>query len=166
MKLSTQQQYYAELVKRIKPPFDAYAWKFAGFNPWYVKTRRKYVCEFYYEFGEGPLVADAQESFDEDMKVSSGIVPDAFHVDEEAQHLTLLEIVDTHDIDEQKARRINSIAWFLDEAYWSTDVLLFYPRHGSTVINQGALYLDGLAKQFAKRKTPYRDAFTSCIASL
>lgn len=167
MRVSSQQQYYAELVKRMSPPFNAFDWRFKGFNPWYVTTMRQYFCDYYYEFGEGPLIEEVQQGFNADVVgIRSGIVPDAFHVDEDRQLLTLLEIVDTHDIDEQKAHRINLVAWALDEAYWSTDVVLYYPRHGSTVINQSALHLDGLARQFAKRKTPYRDAFTATIEAL
>lgn len=126
---SPQQQYYASLVPGLAAPFDSFKWKFYGFCPWYRQL----------------------------LGISSpGIVPDGHCVDVERSHLYLLEIVETHDIDEEKAERLSTACWAIDELGWNTDIVIYYPRFCKTVINQYALLLD----QQAVHSGGYRAAFT------
>lgn len=139
--LSTQAKYYSCLIQQLAPCLRGLDWKLEGFRPWARET-----------------YAACEDCEDADWHI--GFTPDAWALDAEQRMVYILEIVESHDITEEKARRISNCFWYLDAAYWQLAVIMFYPKYSRTLYVD-PLFLDGTAKVLAERQCPYSDAFTA-----
>jgi hypothetical protein len=144
--LTPQQTYYSFLFSQLPSPFNSFDWKTAGFQKFVRTTLNPY------EDGLPYLVTDW------------AVVPDAWCAitGGEDRWVTLLEIVESNDIDENKARKIANLFWMFDEAEYQMNVVLFYPKTSSTMLVHDLMLLDARARVDLKgRLYPYRDAFNT-----
>lgn len=73
-------------------------------------------------------------------------VPDAWVVDVVEKHVCVFEVVDTHDISDEKFARMNDFAWALDEDYYSL-FLIRVDAYGRTAYHVQTV---GLTNQLEK----------------
>ena len=128
--------YYSLLFPQLPVPFNQFVWKTEGFS----------------KFARGVLA--------ENCAAFPAIVPDAWYVDD-GHHITILEVVETNDIDDDKARKLTTLWWGFDNVGYEFSVLLFYPRTQSTVAVPDLYAMDGHAAKLEGRQHPYRDAFNT-----
>ncbi len=139
----SQQGYYSLLIPRLSAPFRDLPWQHSGF-PRFVRQ-----------------TLDGHEAAQELETWNWTVLPDAWYHDPDDRQVTLLEIVETNDVSESKARRLANLFWLLDIAGYYTSVVLFYPQTSSTLVVNDLPSLDAVAEELKGRRTPYRDAFES-----
>ncbi|HEX8418552.1 MAG TPA: hypothetical protein VF638_00910 [Sphingomonas sp.] len=71
---------------------------------------------------------------DPEWRRGVSIVPDAFAIDRVGKHVIVFEIVDTHDVSDEKLAKIEEIGWALDQDGYDIGVIRI-DRHGSTLID-------------------------------
>ena len=152
MPSSSQQLYYAALIPQLAEPFRNFDWQFSGFSKW-VKEALS-TC-----------VEDLEDDLEDDTTAAEDVhvhfIPDGFFADPETRMAFVLEVVDTNDVDNTKARAIADCFWLLDRASWQLACVLFYPKYTRTMLVWDLMFLNGYAThQFKDRRNPYRDAFT------
>lgn len=137
--VSNQQQQYASIIPQLPEPFKSFGWEFSGFG----KQARK--------------LFDADPEEIEDLNLRK-IIPDAFYYDAENKCLIALEIVDSHDIDNTKARTYCDYSYALGET--PLLLLIHYPKFRATVgvENFFAVTMEAMRLQKTEPKTAWRDA--------
>jgi hypothetical protein len=137
------------LFSKLPAPANRFDWKTNGF----LRFIKNAVCKIDESEDGEDMLLDIERIRD------ARIIPDAFCVDEENRMVYVLEIVNTHDIDDTKAGKISDCFWLLDYAEYQLVVLVFYEDTQRLLLALNLMFLDRIAEQLEGRQYPYRDAF-------
>jgi len=90
---------------------------------------------------------------DPEWRASINIVPDAFAIDRIGKHVSVFEVVDTHDIPASKVEAVAEIGWALDQDGYDIAIIRV-DRHGSTLI-------DPVGDELARLSSPIPDTLNA-----
>jgi hypothetical protein len=92
----------------------------------------------------GDYMADLLKH-DPEWREMVSIVPDAYAIDRVGKHVSVFEIVDTHDVDDEKIAKVEEIGWALDQDGYDIAIIRV-DRYGRSLIDPRG---DALAAVYA-----------------
>lgn len=81
---------------------------------------------------------------DPEWRKAVSIVPDAYAIDRHGKHVSVFEVVHTHDVSEDKIACVNEIGWALDQDGYDIAIIRV-DRYGATLIDPVGDHLASLS---------------------